>query len=176
MCDLWESDAFIDDNTLTVNTIACAKKLAQLDVPEEFLQTQPFARVRDRVNEFRRTRFSPSAFIRGKALFLAGSTLFIVLLTLVLIVLEASTGGIILIDLIAVMGVAGYLILQYVRRASFWHQVEEATTNLEQGAHVVDLVDPPSFLEGRLAYEAMLATCKPITRDHRAEIERTRKC
>ena len=51
------------------------------------------------MNEFRRTRFSPSAFIRGKALFLAGSTLFIVLLTLVLIVLEASTGGIILIDL-----------------------------------------------------------------------------
>ena len=109
------------------------------------------------MNEFRRTRFSPSAFIRGKALFLAGSTLFIVLLTLVLIVLEASTGGIIFIDLIAVMGIAGYLILQYVRRASFWHQVEEATTNLEQGAHVVDLVDPPSFLEGRLAYEAMLA-------------------
>ena len=53
------------------------------------------------MNEFRRTRFSPSAFIRGKALFLAGSTLFIVLLTLVLIVLEASTGGIIFIDLIA---------------------------------------------------------------------------
>lgn len=84
------------------------------------------------MNEFRRTRFSPSAFIRGKALFLAGSTLFIVLLTLVLIVLEASTGGIIFIDLIAAMGVAGYLILQYLRRASFWHQVEEATTNLEQ--------------------------------------------
>ena len=109
------------------------------------------------MNEFRRTRFSPSAFIRGKALFLAGSTLFIVLLTLVLIVLEASTGGIVFIDLIAVMGIAGYLILQYVRRASFCHQVEEATTNLEQGAHVVDLVDPPSFFEGRLAYEAMLA-------------------
>ena len=83
--------------------------------------------------------------------------LFIVLLTLVLIVLEASTSGIIFIDLIAVMGVTGYLILQYARRASFWHQVEEATTNLEQGAHVVDLVDPPSFLEGRLAYEAALA-------------------
>ena len=109
------------------------------------------------MNELRRTRFSPSAFIRGKALFLVGSTLFIVLLTLVLIVLEASAGGIIFIDLIAVIGVAGYLILQYARRASFWHQVEEATTNLEQGAHVVDLVDPPSFLEGRLAYEAMLA-------------------
>ena len=113
------------------------------------------------MNEFRRTRFSPSAFIRGKALFLAGSTLFIVLLTLVLIVLEASTGGIILIDLIAVMGVAGYLILQYVRRASFWHQVEEATTNLEQGAHVVDLVDPPS-LKGGLPMRLCLRSCKPI--------------
>ena len=113
------------------------------------------------MNEFRRTRFSPRAFIRGKALFLAGSTLFIVLLTLVLIVLEASTGGIILIDLIAVMGVAGYLILQYVRRASFLHQVEEATTNLEQGAHVVDLVDPPS-LKGGLPMRLCLRSCKPI--------------
>ena len=40
MCDLWESDAFIDDNTLTVNINRLRKKLAQLDVPEEFLQTR----------------------------------------------------------------------------------------------------------------------------------------
>lgn len=109
------------------------------------------------MNELRRTRFSPSAFIKGKALFLIGSALFIALLTFVLIVLESSTGGIIFIDLIAIMGITGYLVLQYMRRASFWHQVEEATTNLEQGAHAINLVDEPSFLEGRLAYEAALA-------------------
>ena len=40
MCDLWESDAFIDDNTLTVNINRLRKKLAQLNVPEEFLQTR----------------------------------------------------------------------------------------------------------------------------------------
>ena len=40
MCDLWESDAFIDDNTLTVNINRLRKKRAQLDVPEEFLQTR----------------------------------------------------------------------------------------------------------------------------------------
>lgn len=40
MCDLWESDAFIDDNTLTVNINRLRKTLAQIDAPEDFLQTR----------------------------------------------------------------------------------------------------------------------------------------
>lgn len=40
MCDLWESDAFVDDNTLTVNVNRLRKALASLGVPEGFLQTR----------------------------------------------------------------------------------------------------------------------------------------
>lgn len=40
MCDLWESDAFIDDNTLTVNINRLRKTLAQIEVPEDFIQTR----------------------------------------------------------------------------------------------------------------------------------------
>lgn len=40
MCDLWESDAFIDDNTLTVNINRLRKTLASVGVPESFLQTR----------------------------------------------------------------------------------------------------------------------------------------
>lgn len=40
MCDLWESDAFIDDNTLTVNINRLRKTLAQIDAPEDFIQTR----------------------------------------------------------------------------------------------------------------------------------------
>lgn len=40
MCDLWESDAFIDDNTLTVNVNRLRKKLSELGVPSDFLQTR----------------------------------------------------------------------------------------------------------------------------------------
>lgn len=40
MCDLWESDAFIDDNTLTVNINRLRKTLAQVDVPQDFIQTR----------------------------------------------------------------------------------------------------------------------------------------
>lgn len=40
MCDLWESDAFIDDNTLTVNVNRLRKTLADLGVPEDFLKTR----------------------------------------------------------------------------------------------------------------------------------------
>lgn len=40
MCALWESDAFIDDNTLTVNVNRLRKTLGSLDVPEDFLTTR----------------------------------------------------------------------------------------------------------------------------------------
>lgn len=40
MCDLWESDAFIDDNTLTVNVNRLRKTLSSLGVPDSFLVTR----------------------------------------------------------------------------------------------------------------------------------------
>lgn len=40
MCALWESDAFIDDNTLTVNVNRLRKTLTSLGVPDDFLVTR----------------------------------------------------------------------------------------------------------------------------------------
>lgn len=40
MCALWESDSFIDDNTLTVNINRLRKTLASLGIPEDFLATR----------------------------------------------------------------------------------------------------------------------------------------
>ena len=40
MCDLWESDAFVDDNTLTVNINRLRKTLASVGLPDDFLQTR----------------------------------------------------------------------------------------------------------------------------------------
>ncbi len=40
MCDLWESDAFVDDNTLTVNVNRLRKTLSKIGVPDDFLQTR----------------------------------------------------------------------------------------------------------------------------------------
>lgn len=40
MCSLWDSDEFIDDNTLTVNINRLRKKLEALGVPKEFLVTR----------------------------------------------------------------------------------------------------------------------------------------
>lgn len=40
MCDLWESDAFVDDNTLTVNVNRLRKTLGSIGVPDAFLQTR----------------------------------------------------------------------------------------------------------------------------------------
>ncbi|NHM15172.1 response regulator [Eggerthellaceae bacterium zg-887] len=40
MCELWESDVFIDDNTLTVNVNRLRKTLRSLGVPDDFLVTR----------------------------------------------------------------------------------------------------------------------------------------
>lgn len=40
MCELWQSDAFIDDNTLTVNINRLRKSLASIGVPDDFLVTR----------------------------------------------------------------------------------------------------------------------------------------
>ncbi len=40
MCALWESDSFIDDNTLTVNVNRLRKTLSALGVPDDFLVTR----------------------------------------------------------------------------------------------------------------------------------------
>ena len=40
MCELWQSDAFIDDNTLTVNINRLRKSLAGIRVPDDFLVTR----------------------------------------------------------------------------------------------------------------------------------------
>lgn len=40
MCDLWESDAFVDDNTLTVNINRLRGTLSGIGVPQGFVQTR----------------------------------------------------------------------------------------------------------------------------------------
>ena len=40
MCDLWESDAFVDDNTLTVNVNRLRKSLQSIGVPVDFIATR----------------------------------------------------------------------------------------------------------------------------------------
>lgn len=40
MCELWQSDEFIDDNTLTVNVNRLRKNLSSAGVPDDFLQTK----------------------------------------------------------------------------------------------------------------------------------------
>lgn len=40
MCELWDTDEFVDDNTLTVNVNRVRKALASLGVPDDYLTTK----------------------------------------------------------------------------------------------------------------------------------------
>ena len=40
MVELWQSDVFIEDNTLAVNITRLRRKLASLGIPDSFLETR----------------------------------------------------------------------------------------------------------------------------------------
>ncbi|MDO4502138.1 MAG: helix-turn-helix domain-containing protein [Coriobacteriia bacterium] len=40
MCELWESDAFVDDNTLTVNVNRLRKALQSIGAPADYVRTR----------------------------------------------------------------------------------------------------------------------------------------
>lgn len=104
--------------------------------------------------------FSLISYVRDKALFIVLWLVFVVLLTLVFGILNLSTGGIIFLDVLLLVGPACLLTFDYLRQASFWKSVEEATRSLEKGAYVIDLVDEPSFLKGQITYDALTAIIK----------------
>lgn len=102
-------------------------------------------------------RFTPWTYLKDNAVLIAFSSAFLVFLTIVLQVLQASVGGIFFIDLIAVLGLVGYLLYDYFRQAAFWRSLTEMSRTLEKGAQFVDLVDDTSVLQGQIAREAALA-------------------
>lgn len=103
------------------------------------------------------THFSLASYVRDKALYVVLWLVFLAFLTLAFAVLNLSTGGIIFLDTLLLIGPACCLVLDYLRQASFWKSVAEAARSVEKGAYVIDLVDEPSFLKGRIAYDALTA-------------------
>lgn len=101
--------------------------------------------------------FSLATYLRDKIVLIVIWLAFVVFFTLSFSVLNISPGGIVFLDVLLLLGPGCCLVLDYLRQASFWKRVEEAARSLEKGAHIIDLIDEPSFLEGQIAYDALSA-------------------
>lgn len=104
-----------------------------------------------------RTHFSKGAFLKDNLLFVAFVVLLLVFFTIVLTVLSVSPSGIIFIDAVVLLGSIGYLSISYARQVSFWRDMEDAASTLDKGAHLGDLLEDPTTLQGRIACDALQA-------------------
>ena len=100
---------------------------------------------------------SPGSYVRDKAVFIVAWLVFVAFMTLAFSILGVSSGGIVFLDVLLLFGPACFMLLDYLRQASFWKSVEEAARSLEKGTHIIDLIDEPSFLEGQIASDALRA-------------------
>lgn len=101
--------------------------------------------------------FSLGTFLKDKAIFIVLSVLLIIFIASTLVVLRVSTGGIIFVSVIISSAVLFYLAYEYLRQSSFWKKMVEASRSLEKSTHFIDLVDEPSFLQGKIARDVILA-------------------
>lgn len=108
-------------------------------------------------------------FLRDKIAVVAIALLVIAFITFLLVILGVTIDAIVLIDSTLAACVVLALVLEYRRRASFWKDVETAIEALDRTRYIGDLVDEPSFSEGRLALDAMLALTQ-LNKDELGEL------
>lgn len=114
-------------------------------------------------------RFTAGTFLRDKMAIVAIALLVIAFITFLLVILGVTIDAIVLIDSTLAACVVLALVLEYRRRASFWKDVETAIEALDRTRYIGDLVDDPSFSEGRLALDAMLALTQ-LNKDELGEL------
>lgn len=105
-------------------------------------------------------RYSIGAFLRDRVAFVAMVTVLVAVTSIVLTVLDTSIPGIVFIDILMVIGAVSFLAFEYAKRVRFYRQLGEATGAMEQAHHLIDMVEKPDFLEGRIAYETLSAAVK----------------
>ena len=114
-------------------------------------------------------RFTAGTFLRDKIAVVAIALLVIAFITFLLVILGVTIDAIVLIDSTLAACVVLALVLEYRRRASFWKDVETAIEALDRTRYIGDLIDDPSFSEGRLALDAMLALTQ-LNKDELGEL------
>lgn len=103
---------------------------------------------------FESPTFTLLSFLRDRALAIFVCVGVLVFETLVLVVLRVSSDAIVLVDGVQLTALVLVLLVEYLRRARFYRQLETLTRAIDHATHFIDLVEEPSFSEGRAAREA----------------------
>ncbi len=85
-----------------------------------------------------------------------------IFLVLVLWVFGLNTAAIAFIEIIVVLGIAGSIVLDYLRRRRFYANLATATEMLDRKHLIGEVISPPDFVEGMLTYDALQEACKSM--------------
>lgn len=122
---------------------------------------------------------SPAAFLRDRALSVAVAIVCAIAIGSVVAVLGAGPDASVLAACIVLACAAFALTVDYARRRAFYRDLEQVVGDLDRTYYATALIEPPDFLEGRLAYEALQATGKAAADDvaaHKQQAEAYRDC
>lgn len=108
---------------------------------------------------------SPAAFLRDRALSVAVAIVCAIAIGSVVAVLGAGPDASVLAACIVLACAAFALTVDYARRRAFYRDLEQVVGDLDRTYYATALIEPPDFLEGRLAYEALQATGKAAADD-----------
>ena len=153
MCALWESDAFIDDNTLTVNVNRLRKTLGALGVPEDFLTTRRGVGHGTGEADTPIAPFTPATYVRDNVIGLAAFLLALASTVLILPALGVNSAGTLLVADVLTLIALGAGFLDYRRKAAFYHELHHLTGQLRQACVLPSLIAEPPFLDGKIAYD-----------------------
>lgn len=108
-------------------------------------------------------RFTVRAFLRDKVVGALIWLLAIAFTSLLLVMVGVARDAIILIDIVLVAALVAVLLVQYRQRVRFWNELSQAMRAFDKVQYFGTLESEPSFVEGRIAFEAiqkasMLAT------------------
>ena len=115
---------------------------------------------------------SPAAFLRDRALSVAVAIVCAIAIGSVVAVLGAGPDASVLAACIVLACAAFALTVDYARRRAFYRDLEQVVGDLDRTYYATALIEPPDFLEGRLAYEALQATGKAAAERIKGELDR----
>lgn len=106
-----------------------------------------------------------SAYLKDRAASIAMAAACALALGCMVAVLGAGADASVLAACIVLACAAVALGIDYGRRRAFYRDLEQVMADLDRTYYATSLIEPPDFLEGRLAYEALQAAGKAASDD-----------
>lgn len=157
MDSLWESESFIDDNTLTVNITRLRNKLEKLDL-KELLETkrgQGYILKRGQHMKF-------SSFLKDKILQISLILFGIITIEIFLLAYPFDNFLKVYIPVILITLYAASIIIEYLTKKHFYKSTLELLDKLDGKYLLTEIIKNPNFIEGKILIEILEQTNKSM--------------